>query len=185
MSSDSECESVCKEIDVEDLIKKSSPPSSSAPSSAPKPPPKTGKTFKVPNGKGSRNIHMNPNGFAMGAARDMVPTTGRLPPQPKEPKLDDSGVRKSIKGMVFSVGSQPVRDPVRRNYFQQQLEQNKFMGQYVEKRLCGKLFDYMNDDVKAVVCYGALYVNAINADIRDMVEKKNLKDGPSKPSQES
>lgn len=147
--SDSDEDSLCQEVNV---LAEMQPMPQLKPTKF-KAPPKP----RVPRGKGVVKL----GGTVM---RINTPKEPRMimPRVVKEKELDDKEVKNSFKEAVFNVSSKTVRDPQRRDYFHQNLQKSKYLNQYLDKRIGSTVFDMLGEDIKAVACYGSLYLDAVN-----------------------
>lgn len=67
-----------------------------------------------------------------------------------------------IKSGIFTVMSLPMKNPEKRIRLKKNLENNAFLNSYCEKSALPKVLSAVNDDLKALVCYGYLYLDAYN-----------------------
>ena len=77
-------------------------------------------------------------------------------------KLDDTETKSNLKKLVFKTMAFPMfKYPNKHERLQKNLENSKFMNQYVDKNLHTKIMKYLDDDLKALATYGYYLIDAI------------------------
>ena len=68
-----------------------------------------------------------------------------------------------IKSGVWTVLSLPMKNPEKRKRLKENLTNNSFLNSYCDSSVLPKVFSAVNDDLKALCCYGYLYFDAYNS----------------------
>ena len=73
--------------------------------------------------------------------------------------IEDPEARNGFKKGLFTVASKTMRDVNKQKKFEDSLNGSKYLNTYVDKKLYNRMMKYLDDDSKAVVCYGYHYLN--------------------------
>jgi len=74
--------------------------------------------------------------------------------------IEDPEARNGFKKGLFTVASKTMRDVNKQKKFEDSLNGSKYLNTYVDKKLYNRMMKYLDDDSKALVCYGYHYLNA-------------------------
>lgn len=79
----------------------------------------------------------------------------------KEPEIEIKDTTDLKKGL-WTVASLPMKNMDKREKLKESLAKNKFMNDYADKRIIPSALTKINDDLKAMVCYSYLFLDAYN-----------------------
>jgi len=82
----------------------------------------------------------------------------------REDKESEAEIKSGVKNGIFYIASLPIRSDKRKK-LKNNLEGSKFLNMYIDNNLYVDYLQDMNQDLKALACYGFHYVNALKDDI--------------------
>ena len=80
----------------------------------------------------------------------------------REQKEEEKDVRNSFKEGVFKLASMPIRADKRDDLYTR-IKGSAFLNRYVEDNVYISYIDKINNDMKAVACYGYHYISALKS----------------------